>query len=147
MIFVRQLTQDCKRIINDQNMNTRKSYMLFSWSILLKYVIIDKNSTVDFIFKNKTVLLTILIELLWLKFCLNMTKFRLFHQKLPEISFFSSLCINSPGKHNQKHLTQSLSTTKGASLNFTSIESSLEFKFWRPLLTLIYDNQKGIKYF
>ena len=37
--------------------------MLFSWSILLKYVIIDKNSTVDFIFKNKTVLLTILIEL------------------------------------------------------------------------------------
>ena len=38
----------------------------------------------------------------------NFTKFRLFHQKLHEISFFSPLWLNLQEVHNQTPLTQSL---------------------------------------
>ena len=42
----------------------------------------------------------------------------------------------------QKSQTQSLLTAKTASFISTSIEGSLESKFFRFLLTLLYDNQK-----
>ena len=38
----------------------------------------------------------------------NFTKFRLFHQKQHEISFFNPLCLNMQDVHTQTPLTQSL---------------------------------------
>ena len=41
------------------------------------------------------------------KFWLNISKFSLFHQKLPEISHFSPFRLNLPEVHTQKQLKQS----------------------------------------
>ena len=65
-----------------------------------------------------------------------------FHQKLSEIGFLSPFRLNFPEVHTQKQLTQSEKTTKGASTT-----ASLELKFCRFLLALLYDYQKRSIYF
>ena len=60
-------------------------------SILLSYVKIVNNSTVEFILNDKKVLLIISILFFWPKLWLNISKFSLLHQKLPETGYFIPL--------------------------------------------------------
>ena len=55
----------------------------------------------------------------------NFTKFRLFHQKQHEISFFSPFWLSLQEVHIHTPLTQSLYTEKGAISTSTSVESAL----------------------
>ena len=60
----------------------------------------------EFFPKNLSICYSDLI--FWLEFWLNISKFRLFCQKLPKISYFGPIWLNLTELHTQKQLTQSL---------------------------------------
>ena len=93
--------------------------------ILIKFNKIFQENVFDFTFKDK-----IYCRLFSLIFSSQIpakyfTKFRLFHQKQHEISFFSPLWLNLQEVHIQTPLQQSLYTEKGANSTSTSVEIAL----------------------
>ena len=102
--------------------------------ILIKFNKSFQENVVDFTFEDKIYCRLFSLNFLSQISAKYFNKFRLFHQKQHEISFFSQIWLNLQEVHTQTPLTQSLQTKKRANSTWTSVESALQLKIWRFFL-------------